>query len=432
MPRWGEGTGDYYPYVPPHPALHTELDLDIMPIAIPLDTLSIHPLPLKKVIPFPPRISKDPLPVDIIRRISSNLAQDGYLGTVARIHICSKEVYTAITPILYESLQIKKGRSDHLLSIVPLQDPSINGVQHDSLVDDTFFTSSKSTTRRLAAFQHVRHLIIHSLPSDILSNQFATSVESLSSSAFPKLYSVQFLPTATDEIRSWSPPTYDRPRNPPFLEALVTTCQPSQLCISFPIVLSENWELHRDLTVSGQYQFISRIAKLHQDGLWKDSLKVFNVHNIVHQVLPSLPNVINNYHFASHITGSIARPINHPPGVQSVYIPGIQWSYRAWQIGKLIKSLFPSGTTNAPEIIQNTRWNFINVRGHILTKMFRDDDDESGVGHDEVMDLIRNAVRVGLPQDLPLREGFDKELVNDVLDAIAYEDQGECEVCHCE
>ncbi|WVW79836.1 hypothetical protein I302_101806 [Kwoniella bestiolae CBS 10118] len=405
-----------------------------MPIAIPvisdLTSLSIQHQHRQKIFSFPSRISHDPLPVDIIRRISSHLVSDDYLGTVASIHRCSKEVYLAVTPILYNTLHVKKVKSDYLLSLTLITHVESEEEYSDSQQDEALFTPSKSTIRRLSSFRHVRHLIIHSLPSDHVSECFTNCINSLSSLVFPNLSSVQIRPTAIDEIRSWSPPTYDRPRNPLFLESLVSTCQPMKLCISFPIVLSEHWEQHRDLTVSGQYQFISRIHKLQQDGLWKDSLKEFNVHNIVHQVLPSLPNVTNNYHFASHITGSESRPIVHPPGVRSVYLPGIQWSYRAWQIGKLIKNLFPSGITNASEIIANTRWNFINVEGHILTKMFRDDDDESGVGHDEVSDLIKNAVRVGLPQDLPLREGFDRELVDDVLRAIGYMSEGECEICH--
>jgi hypothetical protein len=121
-----------------------------------------------------------------------------------------------------------------------------------------------------------------------------------------------------------------------------------------------------------------------------------------------------------------------PQGAASTGISGLQWNFRAWQIVTTIKELFPSGT-NAKAIVcdtdtgdklgsgsSSTSWRYTNIDGHILTKASRDDDDESGVGYEEVEGLVRGMVKDVLPLDLPARKGFDVDLIEEVFRKISY------------
>ena len=116
-------------------------------------------------------------------------------------------------------------------------------------------------------------------------------------------------------------------------------------------------------------------------------------------------------------------------------IPGPAWNIRSWQISTTVKNLFPSGSDGATQLA-GTTWRFVNFEGHILTKKERDDDDESGVVYAEVVGLIRGAVRDGLLLDLPAREGFGEEVVEEVFRRIEYLDDSEageeCGACHRE
>ncbi|WVQ94663.1 hypothetical protein IAU59_001743 [Kwoniella sp. CBS 9459] len=381
--------------------------------------------------PFVPRVSHEPLPTDIIVRIASHLAEEDCRGTVASIQRCSKELFFALAPTLYERLEIKPAKSERLLTLSDQTNLRDLDAELDvAQKEGSIFSPERSVLRRLATYRYVRNLVIHSLPSDSISDAFYSFITSLSFPVFPQLDSISLLAGAVDDLRTWVPTSYDRPRNPAFLEALTRSSSPTKLCISFRALLSEHWEENREATVPGQYQLVSRLNRLRDDGNghgWK-SLDTFCVHNIVHQVLPSLPNCKNVYHFSSHITGSVAQPNVHPPGPESTYLPGPQWSYRSWQLGTAIKNLFPSGV-DATRTLEGTSWEFVNTAGHVLTKLVRDDDDESGVGYEEVMGLVKGAVKAGLPQDLPMREGFAKELVGDVFDKIAYACETECAAC---
>ncbi|WVF66950.1 hypothetical protein IAT40_001693 [Kwoniella sp. CBS 6097] len=407
-----------------------------MPIAVPnMEGHSVSHLKAGLSVTTPPpsltkRVSFDPLPTDIVVRIASQLTADECNGTVASLQRCSKALFFALAPTLYESLEIKPIQSERLLT---LGEPGIQDLDAEldlAQKEGSIFLPGRSSLRRLALYRYVRKIVIHSLPSDSISDAFFHSITSLPFQAFPHLDAVSLLANAVDDLRTWVPTSYDRPRNPAFLEALTRASTPSKLCISFRALLSDHWEEHREATVPGQYQLVARLNRLKGDGdgeLWKN-LKTFCVHNIVHQVLPSLPNCQNIYHFSSHITGSVSRPLVHPPGPEATYLPGPQWSYRAWQLGTAIKNLFPSGV-NAMKMLKGTSWDFVNTAGHVLTKLVRDDDDESGVGYEEVMTLVRGAVKAGLPQDLPMREGFATELVGDVFEKIRYAEEKECAVC---
>ncbi|WRT65293.1 uncharacterized protein IL334_002236 [Kwoniella shivajii] len=303
------------------------------------------------------------------------------------------------------SLQIKHAKSDGILifnksnvvaSEIELERVASSGDIHHY---------SKTAVRRLTSFRHVRKIVIHSLPSDSVSDTFAAFVQNLPFRAFPSLESVVILAQAVDDVRTWVPATYDRPRNPPLLEALTLSSSPAKLCVSFRSLRAEDWEEHRDLTVPGQYQLVRRLNRLREDDHWSD-IREFCVHNVVHQVLPSLPNCRNSYQFASHITGNSSHPVLHHPGPNATYLPGPLWSYRAWQLGTAIKISFHPGLMP-----------------------LRDDDDESGVGYDEVLDLVKGAVKAGLPQDLPMREGFGKELVGEVFEKVQYKKDDDCMAC---
>jgi hypothetical protein len=264
----------------------------------------------------------------------------------------------------------------------------------------------------------------------------------------PRLETVSLSPTAVDTLRTFVPDDWDRPHSPPFLEALTGCSSPMHLCISFRVVCSDDWEEHREMTTPGAYQLISRLNQLRTDG-WT-SLRTFTVHDIVHQVLPSLAGCTNIYHFSPHIAPEVrqygqaqpptpitpharnmlaGRDSRHRDGKAGCGMPGPQWNFRSWQINSAIKNLFPSGT-NSRQALEGTKWQFVNISGHVLKKVKRDDDDETGVGADEVGGLVEGLVKSSLPQDLPAREGFAEDLVGEVFDAISYRDGlDQCQAC---
>ncbi|KAK8861203.1 hypothetical protein IAR55_002022 [Kwoniella newhampshirensis] len=369
------------------------------------------------------QIQKDALPVDIILRIAHHLVDEEHVGTLSAVQRCSRDLYITLSPLLYRRVDIRRTRSDSLLTL----DASLASLTADldikveeAVRSGQLFSSSNATLRRLDALRHIRRLTLFQLPSDPISTSFLTFITKSSALLLPNLESVQILPDAVDSIRTFIPGSYDRVRNPPFLEGLSKTSRPSRLCIAHRVVPSEEWEEHREISVLGQYQVVARLTQLRDDddgGLWSSSLREFSVHDIVHQVLPSLQGCRNVYHFSSHLSSPSNKFLS--PGPRSTYIPGPPWSYRAWQLGTAIKNLFPSGS-DGKTVLKGTSWEFVNYDGHILTKMVRDDDDDSGVGYDEVQDLVQDAVKAGLPQDLPMREGFGRELVGEVFDKIGY------------
>lgn len=377
-----------------------------------------------------------PLLVDLALRNAAFLFESGAHSTLAALHRCSKDYYFALSPIVYRKVSFKPKKSYALFFLGDdfFLSPDSLGKQVDSaVVSETIFSAERAVLRRILALQHIRHLSIHSLPADSspLTKAFTSAVNAYSPNYFilPSLQSVQLLPPVADEIRTYIPETYDRPHNPAFLESLISTSRPTKLCLSYPVVPSQSWDEHLELTTIKQYQLVARMNRLIDDG-WS-SLETFCVHDIVHQVLPSLKGCKNVYHFSSHcvLTDEIGRveggegggrgAVFVSPGKTSTGIPGPKWNFRSWQIGTAVKNLFPSGA-NAAAILEKTSWVFVNHKGHILTKLENDDDDDTGVGYMEVGRLIDDAIKGGLPQDLIGRAGFKRELADEVLEKMKF------------
>ncbi|ORY26064.1 hypothetical protein BCR39DRAFT_560766 [Naematelia encephala] len=412
------------------------------------------------------------LPLDIVRRIASLLDTSLSHHTLSTLLLLNKDTYEALTPLLYRRLSISGPSSNALLDLNIPTDASGNLVTlekeiRESRKDGTYF-SPESPWRRIDSLRHARHVTIESLVSEPTSSRLLNTLSASTSSysLFPSLRTVELRPTALDEIRTFVPPysrSRSKPQTHPFLLLLAKSANPTHLCLSFPLVPSKYWEEHRDSTLVGQYQLVARLSRLKDDG-WS-GLRSVTVHNVVHQLLPSIPGCINTYHFSPHILASppppsisapsptsppslITAPLSSSPlpsattpssasppsstrvtailirGPKSVGQPGLQWNYRAWQIGQSIKSLFPSGV-DASKVLEGTSWRFIGIRNHVLTKQWRDDDDESGVGYEEVEGLVRDCVKSGLNGDLPAREGFERSLVQDVWDRMTWVNEDE-------
>lgn len=385
-----------------------------------------------------------PLPVDIALRIAAFLFECGAHSTLAALHRCSKDYYFALSPIVYRKVCFKPKQSYALFLLdddFPSPPGALGKQVDDAVAAETIFSAERAVHRRILALQHIRHLSIHSLPADSspLTKAFASAVNAYSPNYFilPSLQSVQLFPLVADEIRTYLPETYDRPHNPAFLESLISTSRPTKLCLSYPVVPSQSWNEHLELTTIKQYQLVARMNSLIEDG-WS-SLETFCVHDIVHQVLPSLKGCQNVYHFSSHcvLTGASGRVEGRkggkamfvPPGKASTGIPGPKWNFRSWQIGTAVKNLFPSGA-NAAAVLETTSWEFVNHNGHLLTKLEIDDDDDTGVGYMEVEGLIGDAIKGGLPQDLVGRAGFKRELADGVLKKIKFT-PGEVQCVSC-
>ncbi|KAL1409822.1 hypothetical protein Q8F55_003820 [Vanrija albida] len=322
---------------------------------------------------------------------------------------------------------------------------------------------------RIAALAHVRHLTIRSLPPDhvcaALARAAAARLEAAGdqnvrhdvtaltqrepddhqldpalatdhrlvptdiaegSLLFPRLRTVTLLPDAIDAVRTWTPYDYSRPRNPPLLEALAASSRPAHLCFAFRLVPSTDWETHRDLTLSGQYQLVKRIALL--TAQWP--LESVTYHDLVFQVPPSIPHTTNIYDFAPHVVPHpyFPRRFRFPTRADAVHIPGPEWTIRPWQMAIAIKNLLPSGG-DADAALVDTRWVFRNVGGHILTKEQRDDDDSTGVWFEEVEAMSHASLVTGLRRDLPSRDGIDDDDVDKVFAKVATERPGGCAAC---
>ncbi|WWC60035.1 uncharacterized protein I303_102598 [Kwoniella dejecticola CBS 10117] len=418
-----------------------------MPIATPLPIqLELNALPIKSRT-LQPRLSYHPLPIDIIRRISAHLADEAFLGTVSNIQRASKEVYLGVTPILYRCLHIKHRKSDRLLSFTNHPQNRKADIENDAHV----FEAENDGVRRLEALKHVRRLIIHHIPSDDIAESFfqlvrarapQSGAHSSKSIVFPHLTHIELSPDAVEQLRTWvSTSNFSSPfnQNPLFLETLSRTSGIRVLCMTFKSLLSQHWEEYRDLTLIGQYQLLSRIQALHtgNNSLWRDSLRVLNVHDISHQLVPTLPGVENSYFFSPHIIGTEAHPILVGGGKEACYFGGIDWTYRSWQIGKSIKSLFPSDLdkTAVQDILETTQWRFVGPDGQIKVKLVRDeDDDENGIPYKEVISAIKSQIRSGIPQELSAGQGWDDEQVEKLFGRIKYVEgvSMDCGLCECD
>jgi hypothetical protein len=333
-----------------------------------------------------------PLPLDIVLRIASILHDHRSLRCLATLQILSKGTYDVVTPLLYRHLHITV-RSGELFDL-EVDEDSHDGelalaasVQRLREIGEYWSTTLRHRSiRRSDAFRHTRWITVHHPPSDKALERPSSALQRPSTSSnsrllFPNVETVSMLPSAVDAIRTWSPKTYDRPRNPPLLEVLAKACSPRHLCLAFRLVESRDWEEHREATVSGQWQLVARVNRLRSDG-W-DRLESMTIHDIVHQVLPALEGCRNVYNFSPHVvraggahTGGYSYAF--PTGIDATGILGPPWNIRSWQLSTAIKNLFPSGA-NAEVALKGTSWEFVGVEGHILTKRYRDDDDESGV-----------------------------------------------------
>ncbi|WVQ83406.1 hypothetical protein IAT38_005547 [Cryptococcus sp. DSM 104549] len=380
---------------------------------------------------------RDPLPVDVALRIAHLLLEDRALATLASVHRCSRDYYFALSPLVYRRVDFRPSGSEalfHLGEGAPLPHP--DGLDDEVAIavsSNTFFSPERAPLRRHVALRQTRHLTIHSIPIcfSSVAKYFSSAVTSYSPNhLLSSLRSVQLLPRACDEIRTFIPATYDRPRNPLFIESLVTTSRPQKLCIAYRVLPSGYWDDHRELTSVGQYQLVARLNRIVEDG-W-DSLNEFCVHDIVHQVLPSLRGCKNVYYFSSHCLGTrspTSSPVFVPPGLAATGLPGPEWNFRSWQLGTSVKNLFPSGV-DAAAVLDATSWVYVNHEGSVLTKPANDDDDDTGVGYKEVSRLIGDALKTGLPQDLLGREGVKREVIEQVLERMSYAAEGEaCESC---
>lgn len=375
---------------------------------------------------------RPPLPDDIIHRIATILSEDADEHTIACLQKLSKSSYHAVTPVLYNHLKVN-GHSWGLLSMRP--DPIADSAQSSGETEHagSCFGSKAATVRRLDALRHVKRLAIDDIPPDFAVQLFLEAQTQSDQPFMPRLRSISLQPKAVKYLRTWSSGGYTTSRMPPLLEALAKACKPTSLCLTFPLVESSQWEEHRETSVGGQYQLVSRLNKLKEEE-WS-CLETLEVHDIVFQVLPSLRGCRNIYHFSNHVVRDPLRPARgyaFPGGADAVGLPGLSWNIRAWQVGQAIKNVFPSGV-DAKAALASTSWDFINVEGHILTKRTRDDDDESGVGWDEAGRLVRSAVQVGLPIDLPARDGFSAEDIVAVFERLSYPSQtptpSQCSVC---
>ncbi|TXT03882.1 hypothetical protein VHUM_04305 [Vanrija humicola] len=364
------------------------------------------------------------------------------------------------TPPHGNHAQLTSSLSELSLGPPSLSDATATHINGTELEPDTPARGSRPHDRRIAALSHVRHLTIRSLPPDHVCAGLVRAAAARLDAAgdqnlepddqrhldpalagerrvlpidtadvsllFPRLRTVTLLPDAIDAVRTWTPYDYSRPRNPPLLEALAGSSRPSHLCFAFRLVPSTDWETHRDLTLSGQYQLVKRIALL--TAQWP--LESVTYHDLVFQVPPSIPHTTNIYDFAPHVVPHpyFPRRFRFPARADAVHIPGPEWTIRPWQMAIAIKNLLPSGH-DVDAALTDTQWVFRNVGGHILTKEQRDDDDSTGVWFEEVESMSHASLVTGLKRDLPSRDGIDDDDVDKVFAKVVYERPGVCAAC---
>jgi hypothetical protein len=155
----------------------------------------------------------------------------------------------------------------------------------------------------------------------------------------PRLKTVRLAPSVIEAIRIYRSETYDRPRNPPFMETLMRHSNPAAFHLTFPTPTSRTHDPGQG-DQDGQYNLASGLVSI--GATW--DLARFVVNDITDQVIPSLPGCENVYHFTS------------PPDHR-----GIEWDYRAWQITTAIKSVF--STTPQTTRLKDTRSTSWRIHG---------------------------------------------------------------------
>jgi len=391
-----------------------------------------------------------PTPLDVVLNVARHLTGSGAYDTLASLAVCCKAGYTLLAPILYTHVLVDGPRSHGLFDLT-----SLDGIDEDILVIVALsqrlgiFFHPDNPARRLWLLSHIRRLTIRRFPNDAHSTRFRLSAKLLGRSRrhlFPEVREINLDQPALDCIRTFQPETYDTPRSPPFLEALVGSSRPHTLRCIYAIVPSDQYVHACAASTNGAYNFVSRLNQLRHDG-WT-SLEVFEVHGAVHQVLPSLAGVENRYIFASHSLASDASATRTIAQDTDTPQPGPSWTYRAWQCMTAVKNVAkgrntsisategvngvePDASTSVASAIGaevssdtsetrdqrdqrdqtvtredgeigvgNTRWRFFNVSGHIEAVAKYESDEGATPG--EVSGLIRDCVERSLERDLHL------------------------------
>lgn len=378
------------------------------------------------------------LPADVLVRVAEILDARDARGTLSALSRTSRASYDATAPVLYTHLVLGTRASGFLSALSDASVANFPGFDEDGHVPPNW-SASRATLRVLAAWSHVRRLTILTLPRDHETRSIAQAATTLPPGRLmPKLASICIKPVAVDQLRIWTPdytlpatPTPSQTQSqslnlPPVLEALAHQ-RPRRLCVAFRQVPAAQWEEYRDASTRGQYALVRRIESL--ASAWE--LDSVHFHDIVHQVLPSLPTR-NIYDFAPP---AVPHPLfrgryRFPRAREGVRLPGVDWTIRPWQMGLAIKNLFPSsqGVDEHRAVLEKTSWEFGDVTNHILTKEERDDDDSTGVWWAEVKDMIDDSIRVGMGRDLPAR-GLDQAFVDEVFEKVVYRRVEGCEAC---
>ncbi|BEJ13314.1 hypothetical protein CspHIS471_0304880 [Cutaneotrichosporon sp. HIS471] len=365
------------------------------------------------------------LPPDILVRVAQLLNARGARGTLASLSRASRAAYDAAAPSLYSEIKLGPHAVGLLGALGPDDVEGFTGFDEEGKTPG--WTAPRATIRRLAAWSHVRRLKVPALPRDHQSQTLAKIATSLPPGVLmPRLQAVCFGPVATDQLRIWTPDYGIGPYVPPLIEALAAQ-RATHLCVAFRHVVADKWNVYREASTLGQYALARRLEAL--AAAW--DLENVTFHDVVHQVLPSLPTT-NIYEFAPH---AIPNPIYRddylfPTGAAAVRLPGPDWNLRPWQMGTAIKNLFPSslGVETHEATLARTRWRFCGVANHVLTKEVRGDDDSDGVWYGEVRDLVDESIKAGIARDLPAR-GLNGEFVKQVLERIEYGRAVECAAC---
>lgn len=427
-------------------------------------TLQINmPKPLKHI----------DLPHTILYRIANILDESKSYTTIASLSQCSKAIYDTCIPVLYRRYEISESTTSthfHKLNIeewtYDLDKDTISARERDT------YYLAESLPRRLGYLRYVEHLDIRitNICQDA-ERFFVRSAERLRSAdrrgIFPRLKTVTIHPQAAEDIRLC--PSYVLMNNEiPLLKALCITSNPKHLSLSFYLTPSDEWGEYQTYGSTRQYNLSKRISRLFEMG-W-DELESFTVHDITHQVLPSIPNCANIYHFAPHVLTRIPTTAENKErdyafyaidvieryasdhylpgrddvlhllstlrnqlrrqlvddkyyfcsGQESMGLPGFDWNFRPWQLGTAIKDAFVPNIS-VDKIIASTSWTFIDVQNHVLTgPRMSDDDEEEGVLLGMVEDLVKDCLETGMSHELLNRAGFDTDKVRLVLENVRF------------
>lgn len=219
---------------------------------------------------------RDPIPLDIVRRVGEELLDGGAQGTLASLSLASRGAYDAVHDVLYAQLEIT---------------PSTAAVLDLSVGDE-------ERERRLSCLRHVRHLSVSWLPPDSALDSLLRFLNG-GGSAFPRIASLSLGPVALDQLRLWTPSSYATDLVCPLpllLEILARHCAPEAFCAAFRLCPSDDWKRHQELATLGQYALCKRLDALAER--WPLQTAAF--HNLLFQVPPAL-YCSNRYEFAPHV-----------------------------------------------------------------------------------------------------------------------------------